>query len=167
MFVAGVTYQWKNEQARKAFATSAANDAIAEFIGDRPFKVIAFEEIALGVERVSVIEIDGKTYTCRDVNAVDEYASTWFVQSEERYFKVVMTELTTDVMLELTTDVMLEQFFNNYEVSVRRYGEEEVFKIDDYNQFKRVFATKIQRDFERDQRIKELEEELERLKAEK
>ena len=58
-------------------------------------------------------------------------------------------------------------FFNNYEVSVRRYGEEEVFKIDDYNQFKRVFATKLQRDFERDQRIRELEEELERLKAEK
>ena len=68
---------------------------------------------------------------------------------------------------DLTTDAMLEQFFNNYEVSVRRYGEEEVFKIDDYNQFKRVFATKIQRDIEREKRIKELEEELERLKAEK
>lgn len=159
MFVVGMTYQWKNEQARKAFATSVANDAIADFIGDRPFKVIAFEKIASDIECVSVIEIDGKTYTWRDVNAVNEYAYNWFLQSEERYFKVVSAELTTDAMME--------QFFNNYEVSVRRYGEEEVFKIDDYNQFKRVFATKLQRDFEREKRIKELEEELERLKAEK
>ena len=159
MFVVGMTYQWKNERARKAFATSVANDAIADFIGDRPFKVIAFEKIASGIEYVSVIEIDGKTYTCRDVDGVQEYAHNWFLQSEERYFKVVSSELTTDAMLE--------QFFNNYEVSVRRYGEEEVFKIDDYNQFKRVFATKIQRDIEREKRIKELEEELERLKAEK
>lgn len=159
MFVAGMTYQWKNEQARKTFATSVANDAIAEFIGDRPFKVIAFEKVASDIEYVSVIEIDGKTYTCRDVDAVNEYAYNWFFQSEERYFKLVSAELTTDAMLE--------QFFNNYEVSVRRYGEEEVFKIDGYKQFKRVFATKLQRDFERELRIKELEEELERLKAEK
>lgn len=160
MFVVGMTYQWKNEQARKAFANSSvANDAIAEFIGDRPFKVIAFVHHEPDIEFVSVIEIDGTVYPCRNVDDVREYAHNWFLQSEERYFKVVSAELTTDVMLE--------QFFNNYEVSVRRYGEEEVFKIDDYNQFKRVFAAKIQRDVERDQRIKELEEELERLKAEK
>lgn len=156
MFVAGVTYQWKDKKTREDFANfSVANDAIAEFIGDRPFKVIAFDHHA----HVSVIEIDGTVYTCCNVDDVREYVNNWFLQSEERHFKVVSAELTTDAMLE--------QFFNNYEVSVRRYGEEEVFKIDDYNQFKRVFATKLQRDFEREQRIKELEEELERLKAEK
>lgn len=60
MFVVGMTYQWKNERARKAFATSVANDAIADFIGDRTFKVIAFEKIASDIEYVSAIEIDGK-----------------------------------------------------------------------------------------------------------
>lgn len=160
MFVVGMTYQWKDNKTREDFTNSSvANDAIAEFIGDRPFKVIAFDHYAPDIEYVSVIEIDGTVYTCRNVDDVREYAHNWFLQSEERYFKVVSAELTTDAMLE--------QFFNNYEVSVRRYGEEEVFKIDDYNQFKRVFATKLQRDFEREQRIKELEEELERLKAEK
>lgn len=160
MFVVGMTYQWKDNKTREDFTNSSvANDAIAEFIGDRPFKVIAFDHHAPDIEYVSVIELDGTIYTCRNVDDVREYAHNWFLQSEERYFKVVSAELTTDAMLE--------HFFNNYEVSVRRYGEEEVFKIDDYNQFKRVFATKIQRDFEREQRIKELEEELERLKAEK
>ena len=160
MFVVGMTYQWKDYKTREDFANSSvANDAIAEFIGDRPFKVIAFDRHEPDIDYVSVIEIDGTVYPCRIVDDVREYAHNWFLQSEERYFKVVSSELTTDAMLE--------QFFNNYEVSVRRYGEEEVFKIDDYNQFKRVFATKLQRDFEREKRIKELEEELERLKAEK
>jgi len=160
MFVVGMTYQWKDHKARKDFkSASYANEAIANFIGDRPFKVIALDHHAPDMDYVSVIEIDGKAYSASDDPTVDARACNWFVQSEERYFKAVSGELTTEEMLE--------QFFNNYEVSVRRYGEEEMFKIDDYNQFKRVFATKLQRDFEREQRIKELEEELERLKAEK
>ena len=160
MFVVGMTYQWKDAKARKDFkSASYANEAIANFIGDRPFKVIELDHHAPDMDYVSVIEIDGKAYSASDDPTVDARACNWFVQSEERYFKAVSGELTTEEMLE--------QFFNNYEVSVRRYGEEEMFKIDDYNQFKRVFANKIQRDFERDQRIKELEEELERLKAEK
>lgn len=160
MFVVGMTYQWKDKKSREDFkSASYANEAIANFIGDRPFKVIALDHHAPDVDYVSVIEIDGNAYAARDDAEVDSRACNWFLQSEERHFKVVSAELTTDAMLE--------QFFNNYEVSVRRYGEEEVFKIDDYNQFKRVFATKIQRDLEREKRIKELEEELERLKAEK
>ena len=158
MFVVGMTYQWKNEQARKAFATSDANRVISEFIGDRSFKVLAIDSSSIP-EYVSVIEIDGKAYQCPDNEKVYLYACNWFSPTEDQYFKVVSAELSSEAMMQ--------QFFNNYEVSVRRYGEEEVFKIDNYNQFKRVFATKLQRDFERDQRIKELEEELERLKAEK
>lgn len=158
MFVVGMTYQWKSEQARKAFATSDANRVISEFIGDRQFKVLAIDSSTIP-EYVSVIEIDGKAYQCPDNEKAYLYACNWFSPTEDQYFKVVSAELSSEAMMQ--------QFFNNYEVSVRRYGEEEVFKIDDYNQFKRVFATKLQRDFERDQRIKELEEELERLKAEK